>query len=180
MAAAAAPLTTPRAAGQLPYADAFRLCRIDTWPRGDFAHSGDVRWEVDRGVGRPVVRLAGAVPGANSLALPASRSGCLSLTGRFLYIQASRRSGMLWSCWENGLHFNPLHEQLRCAAPSPPRRALHARCYLQMQLAVGKTYAIHIEFATADKNVQRLTISNLCKQDKTRVGQGLAGRGGTR
>ena len=71
-----------------PYTDAFRLCHVERWPRGgDFARQGDVRLEVDRALGRPVVRLAGAVPGANSLALPGARGGSLGLAGRFFYIQ---------------------------------------------------------------------------------------------
>jgi hypothetical protein len=116
-------------AAGLPYADVFKLCHVDRWPsKGDYAKAGSVQLEVDRELGRPVVRLTGAVPGANSLQLPQSRAGSLGLPGQFLYIQA--------------------------------------------QLAVGKAYAIEVQFVTADKNAHRLCISNLCKQDDVRVSSG--------
>ena len=79
--------------------------------------------EVDREVGRQVVRLTGSVPAANSLQLP--KAGSLGLHARYLYFQ--------------------------------------------LQLAVGKTYAIEVQLVTEDKSTQRLTISNLCKQDDIRV-----------
>lgn len=66
----------------------------------------------DRAIGRPVVRLAGAVPAANSLRLP------------------------------------------RLASP-------HRFLYLQLRLKPGKTYALHADFVTVDRQPHRLSISNL-------------------
>lgn len=55
--------------------------------------------------------------------------------------------------------------QSRATSLALPGRFL----YFQLQLGVAKTYAIHVELATEDKNLHRLTISNLCRDDSVRV-----------
>jgi hypothetical protein len=47
----------------------------------------------DRGIGRVVVRLSGAMPTANSLRLPRRREDSLNAAGRFLYIQLHLEQG---------------------------------------------------------------------------------------
>ncbi|KAL4458496.1 hypothetical protein ABPG75_013361 [Micractinium tetrahymenae] len=99
-----------QAAGQV--LDLLKQCGVDGWPRGDAERKGNVSVAVDRPIGRPVVRLAGAVPAANSLRLP------------------------------------------RLASP-------HRFLYLQLRLEPGKTYGLHADFTTADRQPHRLSISNL-------------------
>ncbi|KAK9823925.1 hypothetical protein WJX72_006401 [[Myrmecia] bisecta] len=72
---------------QHPFVDVFKLCRVEQWPRADANKHGDATAELDRSIGKLVLRIGGSVSAANYVQLPKARAHSLGLTGRYLYCQ---------------------------------------------------------------------------------------------
>ncbi|KAK9866441.1 hypothetical protein WJX84_003773 [Apatococcus fuscideae] len=72
---------------QHPFVDAFKLCKVERFPQGDFHHSGKITPCIDRAIGKPVLQIGGSIPAVNYIQLPSLRSNSLGLTGQYVYCQ---------------------------------------------------------------------------------------------
>ncbi|QDZ18050.1 WD repeat domain-containing protein [Chloropicon primus] len=70
---------------QRPYVNVFKICGVESYK--DAIKEGDVKSEMDRSIGRRVIRVAGKIPAVNFLQVPGVKGRSLGLTGRYLYMQ---------------------------------------------------------------------------------------------
>lgn len=70
---------------QRPFVNVFKICGVESYK--DAIKEGDVKSEMDRTIGRRVIRVAGKIPAVNFLQVPGVKGRALGLTGRYLYLQ---------------------------------------------------------------------------------------------
>ena len=70
---------------QRPFVNVFKICGVESYK--DAIKEGDVKSEMDRTIGRRVIKISGKIPAVNFLQVPGVKGRALGLTGRYLYLQ---------------------------------------------------------------------------------------------
>lgn len=123
----------------------------------------------DRTIGHQAFSLSGAVPAANYFQVPQDKAESLGLTGPFLYLQVLVPASFM--------HITSA--QLSCHQQAHSVQKMDGNSVaasLQVLLKPGKNYSIHVDAKTTDKNVTRISISNMFSSSSAKVCQPHAGQ----
>ena len=83
--ACAMPSHTMSKEWQRPFVNVFKICGVEDWK--DAIKEGDVKSELDRTIGRRVLKISGKISAVNFVQVPGVKGRALGLTGRYLYLQ---------------------------------------------------------------------------------------------
>lgn len=133
-------------------------------------------------------KVRGIIPAGNFLRVPRSANQLLGCTGRFLYLQVrgAMRGAPCEPCEGRPAILCPSAGgaeflqwlllvglelvALTSCVSAPGRALLAARCVcVQLKASPVKVFVLHIEVQSADKNVHRISISNMYSPDALKV-----------